>query len=181
VRWARWGLLLLGFLLAACGTARSGVAGCPYWADALRRAQEIAACDASHRGDPKSRCQAAIRRCKGGCDICQFLKPGGLGAYVADKDEENWGPIERVPMSDTNPNGYKGLRAWQDPGLLSREYKFNWYLCNMAGWSGVLGETIVHEAMHECIAVSPPGILDDRLFPPSGCSAEDLENICVGK
>lgn len=101
--------------------------------------------------------------------------------YVADKDEENWGPVERVPMSDTHPNGYKGTRALQDPGLLIREYKFNWYLCNTPGSSGVLGETIVHESMHECLAVNPPGILDDRLFPPLGCSAQDLENICVGK
>lgn len=45
----------------------------------------------------------------------------------------------------------------------------------------VLAQTIVHEATHECIAVSPPGILDLKFAPPLGCSAAELEHACVGK
>lgn len=172
--------LLLALILTACGSARNSLAQCPNWGAGQRRAEIIAACGAGDRGDPKSRCQRALKRCRGGCDICQFLgSSNGLDAYVADKDE--WGPIKRVPTSKDEPNGYKGTRAMQDGGWFRRQYKFNWYLCNQEDFIDVLGATIAHEAMHECISVNPPGILDNRFAPPPGCSAEDLENICVGK
>jgi hypothetical protein len=175
---ARW--LLLGFLLTGCGSMRSSVAGCPNWEAALRRAERIADCDADHRGNPDSKCQRALKRCKGGCDICQFLGTSdGLTAYVADKGK--WAPIKRVPMSSQALNGYDGTRAQQHGGLFRRSYELNWYLCNKDDFVDVLGETIVHEAMHECIAMSPPGILDWTYKPPPGCSAEELENACVGK
>jgi hypothetical protein len=175
----RWGLLLIGLLLAGCGTARSGLADCPNWRAAVRGAQVIAGCDARLHGAPESKCQAALRRCQGGCDICRFLGGDGLDAYVADEDE--WAPIERVAMSKDSPNGYDGIRAKQDPGLFRRRYKFNWHLCHQVSFVDVLARTIAHEAMHECVAVNPPGIFDKRFSPPPGCSAEELENICVGR
>lgn len=173
----RWSLLM-GLLSTACGTTRSS-GDCPNWKAAMRGAQKIAACDASFRGNPKSRCQLALKRCKGGCDVCQFLRDEGLDAYAADKDE--WPPIERVPFSRNEPNGLKGTRAQQMGGLFGRRYKFNWYLCHDDALVSVLAQTIVHEAMHECIAVNPPGILDLKFEPPPGCSAAELENACVGK
>lgn len=176
----RRSLILLGVLLAACETTRSGLADCPNWFAAERKAGIIAACDASHHGDPKSRCQMALKRCRGGCDICQFLGTAKrLDAYVADKAE--WGPIRRVAMSDRAPNGYDGMRATEEVGAFRRQYKFNWYLCNEFDQIDVLAETITHEAMHQCFEVTPPGILDKKFAPPIECSAQALENICVGK
>jgi hypothetical protein len=180
---ARGSLLAMGMLLAACGTAKSGMGQqCPNWKEAMRKAERIAGCDAHHRGDPNNRCQAALKRCKGGCDICQFLGSGNrleADSYVADQDE--WAPITRVPIESRHLNGYDGIRAKAEAGAASRLYKFNWQLCNDAGFVDVLAPTIAHEAMHACVLVSFPGILDAKLVPPPGCSAEELENACVGK
>lgn len=180
---ARWAWLLLGLPLTACETASSAVGQrCPNWREAMRRAEAIAGCDAHHRGDPNNRCQAALKRCRGGCDICQFLGRGNrleADAYVADEDE--WAPITRVPPDATRPNGYDGLRAKVDGAWFGRQFKFNWHLCNAPAFADVLAPTIAHEAMHECISVNPPGILDRGFFPPPGCAAEDLENVCSGK
>jgi hypothetical protein len=49
---------------------------CPVWADALLIAQYMAGCSPDWVADPARRCQAAIRQCSPGCDICQNLKPG---------------------------------------------------------------------------------------------------------
>ena len=152
---------------------------CPLWPVAQERAQAIAGCDANLRGDPSSRCQVALRKCKGGCDICQLL--GGvdeLVAFSAGKDE--WPPVQRVPISSECPNGYLGTRATQVPGMLDPSYKFNWHLCHNASFIDMFAETIVHESMHSCASINPPGILDLRFFPPRNCSAEILEKECVG-
>lgn len=144
-------------------------------------ARRIASCDEHHRARPESRCVAAIKKCPGGCDICQFL--GGrdeLKMTVAGEDE--WAPIRRVPASRNTLNGYDGRRCEPEPGLFSRTYKFNWHLCNDKDFVDVLASTIVHEAMHECVSLQWPGILDDRVpTPPGACSAEELENICAGR
>lgn len=84
-------------------------------------------------------------------------------------------------MSDQAPNGYDGMRATEEVGAFRRQYKFNWYLCNEFDQIDVLAETIAHEAMHQCVEVTPPGILDKKFSPPIECSAQALENICVGK
>lgn len=180
---ARWAWLLLGLLLTACGTTSSAVAArCPNWKEAMHRAEAIAGCDAHHRGDPNNRCQAALKRCKGGCDICQFLGDRNqleLNSYVADEDE--WPAVRRVSMNRRYINGYEGTRAKSEPGVVSRQYKFNWHLCHEPAFVDVLASTIDHESMHGCAAVNFPGIFDKGLSPPQGCSAEELENTCVGK
>jgi hypothetical protein len=97
-------------------------------------------------------------------------------------DQEEWAPIKRVPISRDALNGYDGRRCEVEPGVFARNYKFNWYLCNDRNFMDVLASTIVHEAMHECASVQWPGILDDRSpAHPGACSAETLENLCVGK
>jgi len=176
----RFVLLLLSCLACACGTLRSGLERCPNWPAALGMARKIAACDDRHRARPDSRCVVAIKKCEGGCDICQFLGgPDKLRMTVADEGE--WAPIKRVPISSGALNGYDGRRC-QPVGLFTRKYKFNWQLCNDTDFTDVLASTIVHEAMHECVSVHWPGILDDRVpTPPGACSAEELENSCVGK
>jgi len=142
-------------------------------------AREIAACDGHNRAKPDSQCVAAIKRCPGGCDICQFLGgPDELRIEVAGPDE--WAPVTRVPIDENNLNGYKGDRA-KHTGIINRMYKFNWYLCHEQGWDDVLASTIVHESMHSCASVNMPGIADYKLHPPPGCSAEELENVCAGK
>ena len=165
---------------AGCGTVRSNVELCPSWERALPQARKIAACDSHNRAEPGSKCVAAIKRCLGGCDICQFLvEPDKLKIAVADPDE--WAPIERVPIDEKHLNGYKGTRARQQPGVFSRTYKFNWYLCHDNECLDILASTIVHEAMHECVAVNPPGIVDRDWQAPVGCSSEELENVCAPK
>jgi hypothetical protein len=145
----------------------------------LPLAREIAACDGHNHARPDSKCVAAIKQCRGGCDICQFLGgPDELKIEVADPDE--WAPITRVPVEEKNPNGYSGIRA-KHTGIISRMYKFNWYLCHEQGWDDVLASTIVHESMHSCAAVNMQGIDDHRLKPPRGCSAEELESVCAEK
>jgi hypothetical protein len=167
-------------LVAGCGTVRSNAEICPGWKSALPQARRIAACDGHNRAEPGSRCVGAIKRCLGGCDICQFLGgPDELKITVADEDE--WAPIQRAPISTEHRNGYKGIRAHQDPGIFRRTYKFNWFLCNDKDCIDILASTIVHEAMHECVSVNPPGIFDWKWHVPVGCSAEELENVCVQK
>jgi hypothetical protein len=170
---------MLCWTLTACGMVRSGRAHCPNWARALSMARDIASCDGNNRAKPDSQCVAALMRCQGGCDICQSLGgPRELKVVVADEDE--WAPIKRVPISSRNPNGYDGIRC-KPVGLFNREYKLNWQLCNDKDATDVLASTILHEAMHECVSVQWPGILDSRVTTPAGCSAEELENRCVGR
>lgn len=77
-----------------------------------------------------------------------------LDAYVADRAE--WGPVRRVAISDQAPNGCDGMRATEEVGAFRRQY-------------------------NQCVEVTPPGILDKKFAPPTECSAQALENICVGK
>lgn len=184
---ARWSLLVLGLPLIACEATTKGslIDQCPNWNEAMRRAERLAGCDAHHRGDPNNRCQAALKQCMGGCDICQFLGSGNRfesDAFIAEKDEPQWGLVTRVPIDREHLNGYGGgKRGAVEVGLFSRRFKFNWHLCNDSSFVDVLASTIDHEATHACIEVNPPGILDKGFFPPPDCSAEELENICVGK
>jgi len=90
-------------------------------------------------------------------------------------------PITRVPKDGKHLNGYSGNRAIQEPGVFSRTYKLNWHLCTDSRFTDVLASTLVHESMHECVSVRPPGIFDKWWNPPPGCSAEELEDVCAAK
>jgi hypothetical protein len=180
VRWLDAGLFSVALAMTACGTMRSAAERCPNWNPALSAAQALVPCDRQNRAEPGSECLAALLRCEGGCDVCQFLGgPGELEITIADEDE--WAPITRVPIDSENPNGYRGKRARQEPGFFSRTYKLNWHLCTDRAFVDVLASTLVHEAMHECVSVRPPGIFDHWIHPAPGCSAEELENVCVAK
>ena len=180
MRWLTAGRFSLALAMTACGTTRSAAERCPNWKPALSAARALVPCDDRNRAEPGSKCLAALLRCEGGCDVCQFLGgPAELKITVADEDE--WAPISRVPKDSLHLNGYDGVRAAQEPGIFNRTYKLNWHLCTENRLTDILASTLVHEAMHECVSVRPPGIFDHKLRPPPSCSAEELENVCAAK
>jgi len=78
----------MAFAATACGTVRTAAERCPNWKPALSAAQAIVPCDSSHHAEPGSKCLAALLRCEGGCDVCQFLGgPDELKITLAGEDE----------------------------------------------------------------------------------------------
>lgn len=137
---------------------------CPVWSAALPIARRMAGCSEAYVGDPAHKCQAIIRECSPGCDVCRNLKPGegpdaSFGSVIQPRD----GPA------------YAGTVG---PGLFGGHYTTfdRVHVCDDAT---LLAKVMVHEAAHACRGAGGSKILYDKkrdffkLGAP-GCYADEI-------
>ncbi|WP_232537425.1 RHS repeat-associated core domain-containing protein [Cystobacter fuscus] len=155
---------------------------CSNWKAAEWLAQKWAGC-AGTSGDKNCKCQEALAKCNGGCDICAILATGtGPEALFQDLGELK-------PTRTNDPSGYDGKRARESIHFVTgeRSYSMNERMCNDSAYIPALASTLIHEASHACAIVNNgkglrdrntlPGMLDP---PTAGCAAVDIEAACKG-
>lgn len=134
---------------------------CPVWSAALPIARKMAGCSGEYIGDPAQKCQAAVRRCSPGCDVCRNLKPGSGPDAV-------FGPA-------IQPRGRRCYASTWGPGLFGGydttfDHRF---ICSDPSR---LAKVMIHEATHACRGAG--GLRDlpdygDRFRPGTpGCFAD---------
>ena len=136
---------------------------CPAWSQALPLARGIAGCSEDYVGDPTQRCQAAIRKCSTGCDVCRNLKPG-------QGPDTDFGRVRQPPDGVS-------YAATDGPYLLGGyDTRFDRaHVCADAKW---LADVMIHEATHACRAAGgDKDLYDEKDFfdrGTPGCYAGDV-------
>ena len=119
---------------------------CPQWSAALLVAGRMAGCSANYVGDPAHKCQAIIRKCSPGCDVCRNLKPG-------EGPDTDFGPV-------LQPRDGPAYARTIGPGLFGGHYtRFD--RSQACGSATLLAKVMVHEAAHACRAAGGSEILYD--------------------
>jgi len=136
---------------------------CPQWDAALPIARRMAGCSADYVGDLAHKCQAIIRKCSPGCDLCRNLKPG-------DGPDTDFGSV-------LQPFDGPAYARTIGPGLFGGHYtRFD--RVHACGNAILLAKVMVHEAAHACRGAGGSKTLYDsdhilRLGSP-GCYAEQI-------
>jgi hypothetical protein len=111
---------------------------CQHWTAALSMARRMAGCADNYTClDPSQKCQAAIRRCSPGCDVCKSLKPG-------QGPNSDFGAV-RQPSHGT------GYAATKGPGLFGG-YDTRFDQSHVCSNAALLAKVMIHEAVHACRA-----------------------------
>ena len=142
--------------------------GCPNWYVALKKAHEIAGCDASGRGDPANACQKKLKKCSA-CDVCPIIQPGQ-------------GPEVTIRRMHEDRRGLTSIDL--------KYVDFNAEICSKFDMMNLLVNTIIHESIHACPSVGGGKIHDlspstSRLGPPlvplspDGCTTYDITEACM--
>lgn len=133
------------------------------WSKALPIARQMAGCSDDYVGDPANKCQAAIRRCSPGCDVCRNLKPGSGPDAIFGQTRQ---PLpEKCYASTWGPGFFGGYDTTFDRR----------FACNDAR---LLAKVMVHESTHACRAAGGTVYIYDHSdvfrLGPEGCHAEEL-------
>jgi hypothetical protein len=143
---------------------------CPAWSKALRIAQQMAGCSESWVGDPAQKCQAAIRRCSPGCDVCRNLKPG-------QGPDTDFGSVLQPP-------GLEAFARTLGPGLCGG-YDTRFDQKHACSDAQRLAKVMIHEATHACRIAGGSVDLFDHGFPfqdsLEGCHSEEVAPVTEGK
>jgi hypothetical protein len=134
---------------------------CPVWSQALLIARQMAGCSEDYVGDPAQKCQAAIRKCSPGCDVCRNLKPGS-------GPDATFGPT-RQPRGETCY-----ANTWGPGFFAGYDTKFDQrFICTDAR---LLAKVMIHESVHACRAAGGTIDLRDEQEPfrlgRPGCYAD---------
>lgn len=133
------------------------------WSKALPIARQMAGCSEDYVGDPEQKCQAAIRKCSPGCDVCRNLKPDA-------------GPDAVFRPTPQPHQGVCHARTW-GPGFFGG-YDTTFDSRMACSDANLLARVMVHEAAHACHAAGGATDLYDtydtlRRGTP-GCYSQDV-------
>ena len=122
---------------------------CPQWSAALPIARRMAGCASDYVGDPTHPCQAIIRKCSPGCDVCRNLKPG-------EGPDSDFGSVIQPPYGET-------FATTRGPGLFGgHDTRFDrTHVCHDAT---LLAKVMVHEAAHACRGAGGSKTLYDEKY-----------------
>jgi len=137
---------------------------CPQWSAALLLARHMAGCSENYVGDPAHKCQAVIRRCSPGCDVCRNLKPG-------EGPDTTFGSVMQ-------PSDGEAYAATSGPGFFGG-HDTTFDRAHACAHAPLLAKVMVHEGTHACRGAGGSKILYDkkrdlfRLGTP-GCYADEI-------
>jgi hypothetical protein len=143
---------------------------CPKWSEALPIARQMAGCSTDYVGDPAHKCQALIRKCSPGCDVCRSLKPG-------QGPDAEFGSV-------LQPRGETAYATTSGPYLFGG-YDTRFDQVHVCADAVLLAKVMLHESTHACRAaggavdIYDHGDVFDR--GEEGCHAEEIAPVREGK